>query len=143
MRVQIRRIRPEGMELDESFPVDLIGLTQKDALEFVSPFEIKAKITRADENIFAKVTANSCYESFCCRCLEAVKRDWATEFMLTFDAKEYTEFIEMDEDIRQELILNLPALVLCQADCKGLCVDCGINLNTQECKHKHMVTSGK
>ena len=143
MKIQIRRIRPEGMELDESFPVDLIDLTRTDVLKFVSPFEITVKVTRADDEVLAAVTVKSCYESFCSRCLEAIRKDWATEFLLTFDVNKYSEFIEMDEDIRQELILNLPGRILCQADCKGLCVDCGINLNTQECKHQHMVTSGQ
>ena len=143
MKIHIRRIRPEGMELDESFPAETIGLTQKDALRFVSPVEIKTKITRADNGVFAKITAGSRYESLCGRCLEGMTQDWTTEFTLSFDVEKGEEFIEMGEDIRQELILNLPARVLCQADCKGLCIDCGANLNKQECKHKHAVISGK
>lgn len=140
MKVQIRRIGPKGIELDGSFPADLVGLTQKDVLKFVSPFEIKVKVTSADDEILAKVAVRSRLESFCCRCLEAVKQDWAAEFTLTFDAKAYTEFIEIDEDIRQELILNLPVRILCREDCKGLCVECGINLNAQECPHRRAVT---
>jgi uncharacterized protein len=143
MKAQTRRIGPEGMELEESFPSDLIELTQKDAIKFFSPFEIKANITISDDEVSAKITAKSSFESVCSRCLESVKQDWTTEFTLTFDAREHAEFIEMDEDIRQELILNLPGRILCQADCKGLCIDCGINLNTQECKHKHAVINGQ
>ena len=30
-------------------------------------------------------------------------------------------------------MLSLPFKVLCQEDCKGLCKECGINLNTGEC----------
>ena len=142
MKIQVRRIGNDGMDQNESFPVDLIGLTQKDILTFISPFEISAKIIRGDDEILAKITAKSCYDATCGRCLEAVTQDWSTEFTLTFDARKYSEFIEMDEDIRQELILNLPAHILCRTDCKGLCVDCGVNLNTQECKHKHAVPSG-
>lgn len=143
MKVQVRRISNDGMDLNEFFPVDLIELTQKDVLTFISPLEISAKVTRGDDEVFAKITAKSCYDSFCDRCLEAVTQDWSAEFTLTFDAKECNEFIEMDEDIRQELILNLPVRILCRADCKGLCVDCGVNLNAQECKHEHAVTSGR
>ena len=116
MKVQIRRIRPEGMELDESFPVDFSESTQIDILKFTSPFHVRANITRADDEVLAKITVKNSYESFCNRCLEAIQKDWVTEFMLTFDTKECKEFIEMDEDIRQELILNLPVHILCQAD---------------------------
>ncbi len=142
MRIQIRRIRPEGMEIQESFPVEAIGMAQTDVLQFVSPFEMKAKVVRVDDEVLATIMSSSCYTSLCSRCLEEVKQEWATSFTLTFEVKEHAEFIEMDEDIRQELILNLPGRILCQADCRGLCIDCGANLNKQQCNHKHAVISG-
>lgn len=141
MNVQIRRIGPEGLDLQESFPVEFIGLTQKDVVQFVAPLNIKAKVIMAEDEVVADIEVKSCFESFCSRCLEEVKKDWTTQFTLAFHAKEYAEFIEMDEDIRQELVLNLPLRILCQADCKGLCIDCGANLNKQECTHKHIVPS--
>jgi len=143
MKIQIRRIQPDGMEIHESFPVDLIGQTQKDILEFILPFEISARVFRADDEIVAKMTAKSRYRSVCCRCLEEVKQDWTATFTLAFDAKNYTEFIEIDEDIRQELILNIPLRILCSTDCKGLCVECGVNLNKKTCDHEHIVASGQ
>lgn len=142
MKVQVRRIRPEGIELTDSFPGDLIQLTQKDVLKFPSPFEVRAFITRAEDEVIAKITVSSRLDSFCFRCLESVEQNWISEFTLSYDTKGNTEFIEMDDDIRQELILNLPLNILCRADCKGLCADCGTNLNKQSCNHKHVVTSG-
>ena len=141
MNIQIRRIRPEGMDLKESFSVEFIGLTKTDAMQFTSPFEVKAKVVRVENEVVADIMVKSSFESCCCRCLEDIKQDWATEFTLSFDAKAHTEFIEMDEDIRQEVILNLPVRILCRDDCKGMCIDCGINLNKKECKHKHAVVS--
>ena len=142
MKVYIRQIRPEGIELDESFPVEAIGLTRQDNVRFLFPLKAKAKITRADDEVLARITAASRYETFCGRCLEEVERDWTADFTLVFDTDKTTEFIEMDEDIRQEIILSLPARVLCREDCRGLCADCGANLNSQECRHKHSVISG-
>jgi uncharacterized protein len=72
-----------------------------------------------------------------------MKKDWSTDFTLIFDIDKQEEFIDISEDVRQELILNLPARVLCQENCKGLCVDCGVNLNNQECEHKHSIVSSK
>ena len=89
------------------------------------------------------MTAASRYESFCGRCLEEIKQDWASEFTLIFDVDKGQDFLEMDEDIRQELVLNLPARILCREDCKGLCIDCGVNLNKQKCQHEHSVVNNK
>jgi len=38
---------------------------------------------------------------------------------------------------RDALALALPAAVLCQPDCAGLCPDCGENLNTAGPEHHH------
>lgn len=40
---------------------------------------------------------------------------------------------ELDEIIREQLILNLEMTVLCREDCKGLCPKCGHNLNQGDC----------
>ena len=40
---------------------------------------------------------------------------------------------ELDEIIREQLILNMDMTVLCREDCKGLCPKCGRNLNEGDC----------
>jgi uncharacterized protein len=42
--------------------------------------------------------------------------------------------IDIDELARGEILLGLPAQVLCSPDCLGLCPDCGVNRNANTCK---------
>ncbi|MDD5195443.1 MAG: DUF177 domain-containing protein, partial [Candidatus Omnitrophica bacterium] len=46
------------------------------------------------------------------------------------------EYLTVDNDIREEVLLNFPMKVLCKPDCKGLCPGCGANLNNEVCKCK-------
>ncbi|MCD6363911.1 MAG: DUF177 domain-containing protein [Synergistetes bacterium] len=41
--------------------------------------------------------------------------------------------IDIEEDIKQFIILSIPMKPLCREDCKGLCPVCGKNLNEGEC----------
>jgi uncharacterized protein len=41
--------------------------------------------------------------------------------------------IELAPAIREELILAIPAYVVCREDCRGLCPQCGRDLNTGPC----------
>lgn len=43
-----------------------------------------------------------------------------------------TEF-EIDDDVRQMIMLNIPLKLLCSENCKGLCLKCGKNLNESDC----------
>ncbi|MGC8832885.1 MAG: YceD family protein [Armatimonadota bacterium] len=41
--------------------------------------------------------------------------------------------LDLDEYIRQHLLLAMPLFPLCKEDCLGLCPHCGKNLNTGKC----------
>ncbi len=41
--------------------------------------------------------------------------------------------IGLDDDVRQTIQLSLPLKILCREDCKGLCPNCGSNLNEGPC----------
>ena len=41
--------------------------------------------------------------------------------------------IDLDELVMSDLLLTLPMKHLCREDCKGLCAQCGKNLNEGDC----------
>jgi uncharacterized protein len=41
--------------------------------------------------------------------------------------------LALEDVLREQVILSLPAKTLCKPDCKGLCPRCGENRNTQVC----------
>jgi len=43
------------------------------------------------------------------------------------------EFVDIDRLIYDEILVNYPAKILCQDDCKGLCPVCGQNKNLGSC----------
>jgi len=43
------------------------------------------------------------------------------------------ETLDISEDVRQGLILEIPAWPLCSEMCKGLCTECGAELNREAC----------
>ena len=41
--------------------------------------------------------------------------------------------IDVDEIVREQILLAVPARVLCVEDCKGICATCGTDLNAGDC----------
>jgi uncharacterized protein len=54
-------------------------------------------------------------------------------FLRDFPGIQGTEEVDVTEDIREALILNLPHFPLCNENCKGLCAHCGKDLNGGPC----------
>jgi uncharacterized protein len=44
--------------------------------------------------------------------------------------------IDLNQIVREQLLLEMPTQLLCSEDCKGLCDRCGTNLNNGECRCK-------
>ena len=45
----------------------------------------------------------------------------------------HTDYIDVDEFLREEAILLIPVKRLCKEDCKGICPECGAMLNKETC----------
>ncbi|MEG1971554.1 MAG: DUF177 domain-containing protein [Oscillospiraceae bacterium] len=43
------------------------------------------------------------------------------------------EILNIDEIVASDLLLYIPTILLCREDCKGLCSECGANLNEGDC----------
>jgi uncharacterized protein len=53
-----------------------------------------------------------------------------------FDGKK----IDLDPIVREQVLLALPMSAVCREDCKGLCAQCGQNLNEKKCGCEPKVT---
>lgn len=53
---------------------------------------------------------------------------------LDYSVLEGEDEIDLDGMVREQLLLALPVRLLCREDCRGLCADCGINLNEGACQ---------
>ena len=42
--------------------------------------------------------------------------------------------IDLYQLLRQQVFLALPEKLLCNKECRGLCSDCGVNLNNEKCR---------
>jgi uncharacterized protein len=42
--------------------------------------------------------------------------------------------VELEDILREQVLLAVPIKTVCREECKGLCPQCGKNLNTGECQ---------
>lgn len=128
-------------------------------VESVGAIEVNGTARRNEA--FARVNGDlqSAVKMNCHRCLQSVdvnlKFDFTAEYVtlagyeqtptapntergLTaadFDIAIYDgERIDLDELVREQILLNLPVQILCQENCAGLCETCGQNKNSSDCQ---------
>jgi uncharacterized protein len=72
----------------------------------------------------------------CARCLSEFRARYAARLEETYPLD--LDEIDCEGEIREALTLAVPVKALCRPDCRGLCAECGVNLNEQP-EHKHGV----
>lgn len=114
--------------------------------ELDGPVTIDGRLTAAGEaQYYFHATFGVSARTECRRCLGPVSVEESFEVNVLFsedegmtDASVYniaenSSELELGEMVREEIVLALPAFVLCKDECAGLCQRCGANLNDGEC----------
>lgn len=109
-----------------------------------STIEIDARFESVHEGILVTGDAFATASGECSRCLDPIDSAVEVEFQELFaysgtsedDFVVENESIDLDQVIRDAVVLSLPFQPVCGAGCKGLCVTCGANLNDDP-QHAH------
>ena len=117
-----------------------------DTIAYVRPVSFSGTYMLADETVIVRGIARAVIESPCARCLKPTETDVTAEVEEAFirdqgqereeDDDQYMysgHVLELDEAVRTVLLLEMPSRVLCKEDCRGLCDQCGADLNINEC----------
>ena len=123
----------------------MVKVEGQDEFKFPIPFSIAVNLQKADQGmVLGKFKVSGKIASSCFRCLADVEKELDFEFDAVFcevndenedcDSEIKNSCINFKELFLQEIGLQKPLKFLCKKDCKGLCIDCGENLNLKKCK---------
>jgi len=132
MRINITQIPQEGLYLKEEIDPAALDL-ETDLIKFHSPLKIKVQVTRITNALTVKLNISAVLSANCARCLDDFEWGFSKDTDLTFPLESSDIFIDLDDAIREEVILDYPIKPLCRQDCQGLCVKCGKNKNEGGC----------
>ena len=133
MKISVESIKETPITLEEDIDAKNWDMDSFD-IHFVDKIHIKCDFSRVGKEILVKTEVKTRRIISCSRCLTEVGQEVTQRFDLYYNVAQLGEYLEVDEDIREEILLNFPLKVLCRKDCKGLCPGCGANLNYEECR---------
>ncbi len=116
----------------------------------INPVTVKGVAVNSGDSIFVEATADAKVGLVCSRCLEdfqtrlsvpiscEYRKGEAVEESRPEEGRELSWYqgdsIDLSQEIRDQLLLEVPMKPLCDEECRGLCSQCGINLNRQGCE---------
>jgi uncharacterized protein len=134
----------------------LAALHEAGEVRFEHPLAVDLRAFRSRDMIAVQGRLTTRVKLACARCLVLHLEDLDLAFELSYlqnsgpvtaEADDETEIdadeaglmrfegdtIDLSEGIGEQIIMGLPFKPLCDSDCKGLCSQCGVNLNHADC----------
>jgi len=155
--IEISRIPPEGLALDEALESSAVHLDQETEFSLDPGGSLRGHVDLVDgTTVHVRGRLTTRVQVECGRCLERYAVPIEQELDLFYlprerarpmDEEEEVELTDRDvvvsyydgdrldlgEVVREQVFLAVPLKRLCREECRGLCPTCGKNLNGGDC----------
>jgi uncharacterized protein len=154
MIISLVRMPADGLRFQHQYKAGELDAAERDFELKILPL-VAGKIERAGADLRVRGEIKSGIAARCDRCLNEVAIASEIPFDLFYTPVEAgagragevelhdrdldfatykNDEIELDDLVLEQIELSLPSRVLCREDCRGLCPQCGADLNREECR---------
>ena len=152
MRIELAALENGKGEFNHTYaPGELV--LEAERLQLLDAVTVSGQVQQSGQRAKVKGQLTGRAQLECDRCLKPVEFSIDSAFQLEYvtpedyaaqQAVELTEedldlsifdgeAIDLDELVKEELLLAVPDHVLCSEDCKGICPTCGADRNSADC----------
>ncbi|MEE1002299.1 MAG: DUF177 domain-containing protein [Acutalibacteraceae bacterium] len=131
-------------ELPINEKLDFSDLELNGTTPIASLVSVDCNIAKKADIVKIEGKVDFLYKAPCDRCAAVTEREFEIPIehiiVNSVENEDEEDFIvsenmelDLNELIRTDIALSVPYLFLCKEDCKGICPQCGKNLNKEEC----------
>ena len=137
-------LRRPGNQRDEHLEAALGGLEVLGSrVPEGGQIALDVRLESLNEGLVVKGTVTAPWQGECRRCLRTVSSELVADVFEVFEdepkdgetSKLDIDRVDLEPLARETVLLELPLAPLCQADCAGLCPECGADRNAGACGH--------
>ena len=152
MFIAVQELQDQGVKFDESFPPGHVDYLTE-GIRQVAPLEVHGAASLLEGEIEIRGQLSTTMEAVCARCLDPVLHPVHRNFDLVYRSirtmtrsdefevprgEEELGFyhekgVRLEDVAKEQVLLSLPMKSVCRDDCRGLCPQCGCNLNRESC----------
>ncbi|RKX37502.1 MAG: hypothetical protein DRP64_17075 [Verrucomicrobia bacterium] len=134
MKIMVARIPEEGSSYDGSDPGAVMGLAGDPFVKVEGDVQYTLQAQCISEELIVCGALSVDLGLKCTRCSEFFSTTVTdSDFLRAYSASREIDSVDITPDMREDLLLHIPAFPVCSEGCKGLCTQCGADLNKGSC----------
>lgn len=123
----------DGVTIEGEVGLGELEIPETDRISFPELFSFHLHVQPVHGGVLAQGRGSTTLRCRCDRCLRYYDHDLCLEGICHYFKNAETELINLTDDVRQDILLSFPQTVHCAENCRGLCPECGQNLNVRDC----------
>jgi uncharacterized protein len=134
MIIELADIGPDGLDISGEIPENVLECRDDDPVRCKGPVHCELHCQIVDRAFLVNGALSSDLEMRCRRC-DGLFAGRLEHLSYSYDQElePMPESVDLTEDIRESILLALPSYPVCKESCRGLCPQCGTNLNEGTC----------
>jgi uncharacterized protein len=134
MKIMVARIPEEGSTYEGSDPGAIMELDADPFVRVEGDVQYALYAQQVSHELIVRGTLAVTLGLQCTRCAEFFSTTVTdSDFLRAYPASEETDSVDISPDMREDLLLCIPTFPVCSEGCKGLCDQCGADLNKGSC----------
>ena len=124
---------PDGVVLEDTVPIAVLDIPEDDRIACPQPLSYRLHFSPLQSGeILVQGTLGTTLRCRCDRCLRYFDAILSTSDCCHIVRSE-ENVVDLTDDAREDILMAFPVRCMCRDDCRGLCPQCGQNLNVREC----------
>ena len=134
MKIMVARIPDEGSQCEGADPNSIMELDGDPFVEVAGDVRYELHTQCVSDELVVRGTLSVDLGLRCARCSEKFSTTVSDSgFLRAYPVSKDTDSVDITADMREDLLLHIPDFPVCSEGCKGLCAQCGANLNKGSC----------
>lgn len=134
MIIRLEQLPEQGMKFEGTEPPEILSLEQSAEFHPFGPLSYDLYAQFVDHILIVRGKVSAQMKGCCARCTQIFSTTVTDSgFLRDYSGLGGTEEVDITDDLREAIVLNLPHFPLCNDACRGLCSQCGKDLNDGPC----------
>jgi uncharacterized metal-binding protein YceD (DUF177 family) len=137
MIIEIAKLSPEGSQLTGDIPGSILDLRDDKYAHDNGPIQYDFFAYVASQELIVKGTLKAPISMLCGKCAEFFSTFLnVSSFLRAYPITDGVEKVDLTEDIREDIILEIPSYPACPWEGKGVCPFSGVNIDEMKLNEK-------
>lgn len=133
LKINVRGLTDEGIAFEGDVTAGDLDIQDEERLSVATPFHVTLHAGTVRGGVLCQGTVSGALRCRCDRCLGYYTAALNDIPICHHYENPEEDVIDLTADVREDILLAFPEWTVCQDDCRGLCANCGQNLNVRAC----------